>query len=69
MANTVTQKAKPLRCEQKTHHKTDRSAGVTSNHKNGMVNRKYGFSLPSFEGRGRGGEGGRRYGGGRMERG
>ena len=39
MANTVTQEAKPLRCEQKTHHKTDRSAGVTSNHKNGLVNR------------------------------
>ena len=39
MANTVTKEAKPLRCEQKTHHKTDRSAGVTSNYKNGLVNR------------------------------
>ena len=41
MANTVAQEAKPLRCEQKTHHKTDRSAGVhvTSNHTNGLVNR------------------------------
>ena len=39
MANTVTQESKPLRCEQKTHHKTGRSAGVTSNHKNGLVNR------------------------------
>ena len=39
MANTVTKEAKSLRCEQKTHHKTDRSAGVTSNYKNGLVNR------------------------------
>ena len=39
MANTVTKEAKLLRCEQKTHHKTDRSAGVTSNYKNGLVNR------------------------------
>ena len=66
MANTVTQEAKPLRCEQKTHHKTDRSAGVTSNHKNGLVKPVYGFSLPSFEGRGRGGEGKR--GEGRKEK-
>ena len=39
MANTVTKEAKPLRCEQNTHHKTDRLAGVTSNYKNGLVNR------------------------------
>ena len=55
MANTVTQEAKPLRCEQKTHHKTDRSTGVTSNHKNSLVNRFTVSVSPLW--RGGGGEG------------
>ena len=67
MANTVTKEAKPLRCEQKTHHKTDRSAGVTSNYKNGLVNRFTVSVSPLWRsgrgGEGRRGEGGRRNGG------
>ena len=74
MANTVTQEAKPLRCEQKTHHKTDRSAGVTSNHKNGLVNQFTVSVTPLWrggEGRRREKRGGRKekWGGGRRENG
>ena len=74
MANTVTKEAKPLRCEQKTHHKTDRSAGVTSNYKNGLVNRFTVSVFPLWRSGGgeEKGEEGREegeMGGGRMERG
>ena len=72
MANTVTQEAKPLRCEQKTRHKTDRSAGVTSNHKNGLVSQFTVSVSPLWRGGGgREKRGGRKekWGGGRMERG
>ena len=74
MAYTVTQEAKPLRCEQKTYHKTDRSAGVTSNHKNALVNRFTVSVSPLWRGGGgeETGEEGREegeMGGGRMERG